>query len=79
MATWDFDGYWNAVLGAERTPGRVIGEFELEPADRRGLDEWLGHAEVEAWRVGGEGGDLPEEWAVHHARALAALCAVEAA
>lgn len=74
---WDYEGYWNVVLG-HRSAEQVVAEFELDPSDRRGLDEWLGEAEAEAWRVGGEGGAMPEEWGDFHARALDALCATKA-
>lgn len=70
---WTFEGYWNAVLGANRSAEDVIREFDLDASDRRGLDEWLGHAEAEAWRVGGQGGTLPAEWTAHHDKALDAL------
>ena len=71
---WTYDGYWTAVLGM-RNADEVRAEFGLDVSDRRGLDEWLSLAEVEAWRIGGEGGDLPEEWRVFHTRALADLAA----
>ena len=77
MATWTYEGYWATVLGATRTAEMVVVDFDLSPADRRGLDEWLGTAEVEAWRVGGLGGELPAEWAGHHATALAELAEVQ--
>lgn len=74
--TWDYEGYWNVVLGANRSPGDVIREFDLVA---QGLDEWLGHAESEAWSAGGEGGEMPAEWGTFHARALRELgAAVEA-
>ncbi len=66
MQTWDFDGYWNTVLGAGRSAADVVREFELT---RLGLDEWLGFAESEVLAVGGLT-DVPEEWTAHHARAL---------
>ncbi len=76
MATaWTYEGYWATVLGAHRDAATVVADFELTPSDRRGLDEWLGSAEVEAWRVGGEG-ELPDEWTDHHTRALAELAEV---
>lgn len=75
MSTWTYGGYVASVLGVSGADGAVL-EHDLDTSDRRGLDEWLGVAEVEAWRVGGLGGDLPEEWAGFHARALDELCAV---
>jgi len=75
-ARWDFGGYWTSVLGVQDAAG-VVRESGLVPSDRRGLDEWLGTAEAESWRVGGLGGDLPEEWSDHHAKALDMLAAVE--
>jgi hypothetical protein len=66
---WDYEGYWNAVLGASRDADDVCREFDLDPSDRRGMDEWLGVAESEAWSQCGEG-DMPSEWTEHHTKAL---------
>lgn len=74
--TWTFDGYWNTVLGANRAVDDVLREFDLTATDRRGLDEWLGHAEEAALAAGGLT-DVPEEWAGFHERALDALCAAQ--
>jgi hypothetical protein len=52
----------------------VVVEFGLGTSNRRALDEWLATAEVEAWRVGALGGELPAEWAHHHSTALQELC-----
>lgn len=76
MSAWTAEGYWHAVLG-QTTPAQVVREYNLTPSDRRGVDEWLGGAEVAAWQAGAEGGEMPEEWAGFHARALDRLCAVE--
>jgi hypothetical protein len=75
--TWNFEGYWNTVMGPTRSAGDIVREFELG-AGRRGLDEWLGEAEMEAWMAGGNSvrDELPEEWAEFHARALDMLCEV---
>lgn len=70
---WDFEGYWSAVLGAYRDADGVVWDFDLDPTDERGLDQWLGEAEVEAWRVGGDGGPMPACWTQFHAMALAEL------
>lgn len=75
-ATWDYEGYWNTVLGVGNA-SRIVRESDLSGATERDLDEWLGHGEAEAWSAGGNDGDLPEEWASYHQTALAAL--VEAA
>lgn len=72
---WDFEGYWNVVLGANRSAANVVREFGLIPATRHGLDEWLGTAEAEALAMGGVS-EIPAEWSAHHARALDMLCAV---
>jgi hypothetical protein len=69
---WTYEGYWNAVLGVV-SASEIVAEHGLVAGDRRGLDEWLGQAEAEAWRVGGQGGRVPSEWAEHHAKALAEL------
>jgi hypothetical protein len=71
--TWSYEGYWGAVLGPYRSAADVVREFELVA---RGLDEWLGQAEAEAWLIGHGrvmGSDMPAEWAEHHISALAAL------
>ena len=76
--TWTIDGYWTAVLGCG-SPSQVVAEYALDPADRRGLDEWLGHAEAVAWAAGAEGGDgatMPVEWEGFHLDALDDLCSV---
>ena len=52
-------------------------QFDLMSSDRRGLDEWLGRAQHEAWVAGSEGRDgepMPEEWRGFHSAALDALC-----
>lgn len=77
--TWDYEGYWNAVIGRGNAAS-IVGEFDLDPTDRAGLDEWLGKAEAESWRVGDgyDGSPIPAEWAEHHEKALEELCAVTA-
>lgn len=73
--TISYDEYWNLVLGAGKSAGEIVGEFELVASGLDGLDEWLGTAESEAWALGGRGGDLPASWAAHHTHALAELTA----
>lgn len=72
---WNYEGYWNAVLGATRTADDVVAEFELVGGTRAQLDEWLDSAEAESWAMGAEnnGKDLPDEWGGFHTRALAEL------
>jgi hypothetical protein len=72
VSPWDYEGYWGVVLGANRDAAMVVRDFDLAPSD---LDKWLGEAEVEAWRMGGEGKEMPEEWARHHQTALEELSA----
>jgi hypothetical protein len=72
---WTYEGYWNAVIGDRRTAESTVAEFDLDPTDRRGLDEWLGLAEVESARAGRI--EIPEEWSGFHAKALDELCTVE--
>ena len=76
MTTWTYEGYWNVVLGDKRDAARVVGEFQLDPTNRRGLDEWLGGAEATAWSEGGDEHDMPAEWRDFHGKALGELCAV---
>ena len=57
---WTYAGYYATVLG----------DFQPEQDTRRGLDEWLGLCEAEAWHAGGHAGDMPAEWEEYHARAL---------
>lgn len=73
--TWDFEGYWNVVLGANRSAADVVRDFDLDPSDERGLDEWLGHSEEAALGEARQT-DIPETWEAFHARALDALRAV---
>ena len=68
--------YWRIVFG-ERSAEDIVREFNLVLA---GLDEWIGHAEVEGWcvhstadmraRFQNPGSDLPDEWERWHALAL---------
>lgn len=73
MAIWTFEGYWNAVLGADRDAADVVREFALTTSPMGTIDEWLGKAESEAWAMGRQGGSMPGEWADHHSVALAQL------
>lgn len=71
MTTWDFEGYWNTVIGSNRSAADVVREFDIVA---KGLDEWLGSAEESAASAGGlDPADLPEEWSAHHLTALAKL------
>lgn len=81
--TWTYEGYWNAVLGAHRTAADVVRDFEVSISEARGLDDWLGRAEAEAWSQGGCAApvgarEMPVEWADHHARAIVELRATAA-
>lgn len=85
MSRWTYEGYWNAVLGANRNAEDVIREFELNSSDKAGMDEWLGNAEIEAaiqlhirgTNVDGlHAGEFPREWREYHTRALEELCKV---
>jgi hypothetical protein len=69
---WDYAGYWNAVLGANRRAADVCHEFGL--SGRSDADAWLASAEAVAWEVGG-GGSVPPEWTEFRARALTELAA----
>jgi hypothetical protein len=70
-STWTWEGYWNVVLGASRTPAQVVTEFYLVEIDYL-LDEWLCVAEVEALAAGGLA-KAPPEWAEFRARTLQVL------
>lgn len=70
---WTYEGYWNAVIGANMTPEKAVYEYDLVPGDFKGLDEWLGEAEVAAWAAGGQTGPLPPEWTEYHQRAAQVL------
>lgn len=59
------------MLGADRSAGDAVWSFDLVP---EGLDEWLRHAEAQAWNAGGgKRADLPEEWKGFHTDALEQL------
>ena len=72
---WTFEGYWNAVLGSNRSAEDVVREFDLDSSDRVGLDKWLGEAEGEAAAMGGI--EIPPEWAGFHGRALKDLASID--
>jgi hypothetical protein len=69
---WSFWGYWNVVIGAQRIASDAVEDSGMDSPE--GLESWIGHAEAEAWRVGGEGGRVPREWANYRSRALELLC-----
>lgn len=66
---WGYDEYWAMVLGENRSAIDVVNEFELV---EKGLDEWLGLAEAEAWAMW-QSGDMPVEWVGFHVSALGDL------
>lgn len=68
---WTYERYWEVVLG-DRDAAGVLREFDLSDGSRRGLDEWLGTAEADAWIMAGNSGELPAEWraGAFHERAL---------
>lgn len=77
MKAWTYEGYWATVLGANRSAQTVVEEFGLpRGGDLQTLSTWLGTAEVEAWRAGKIAGELPEEWAEFHKRAIDELSLV---
>lgn len=71
--SWTYEGYWNAVLGANRTAEDVVREFKLDASRRTEMEFWLDDAEAAAWAAGGNSGRVPEEWADFHDRALREL------
>ena len=70
MTTWTYEGYFSTVLGAHSNRESLASDFDLDLSNRSGLDQWLGNAESEAWAIGGQPGDIPEEWTDFHAKAL---------
>ncbi|HMV67778.1 MAG TPA: hypothetical protein PLT98_04355 [Thauera aminoaromatica] len=72
MADWTYEEYWSVVLG-QGSASEIVAEYDLTASDSRGLSEWLGQAEAEAWRVGGNGAPVPSEWAEYHQRTLVEL------
>jgi hypothetical protein len=70
-ASWDYEGYWNTVLGVTDAAG-VVEQYELS-GPRSAIDEWLGRAESDAWAEGAQGGEMPKEWSTFHESALDAL------
>ena len=69
--TWDYERYWNAVLGDGLSARQVVLHFGLT-ADRVELDDWLGHAEDAACDAAGLECDSDEvaQWDPFHARAI---------
>jgi hypothetical protein len=65
---WTYEGYWSAVFG-KRNAEDVAHEYDVTP-NRIAIDLWLGEAEAEAWRIGGEGKKMPPVWADHHVDAV---------
>ncbi len=74
VMNWDYEGYWNTVLGASRDAAGIVTEFDLNTKDRVGLSTWLGCAEAAACVA--DNIELPEEWEAFHGRALDELCNV---
>lgn len=72
--TWDYPGYWAAVLGANRSASDTVANFDLV-ADEKAIDAWLDEAEVEAWRVGGVEGRVPDSWLAFRKTAATELLA----
>lgn len=75
---WDFEGYWNAVIGSNRTPESTVAEFGFEDLDA--IRDWLDASEKAAIDAGGEAFEdgRPAEWDAHNARAFGKLSAVGA-
>lgn len=71
---WTFEGYWNTVLGADRSAADVVAEYDLEGGNRPSLSEWLSTAESEAWQLGRLGASQGAAWGRFHEPALDALC-----
>ena len=61
--------YRLTVIG-ERSAAQLAAEFDLDLGDSTGLDEWLADAEIQAWRVGGIAGPMPQECGRYHTRLL---------
>lgn len=63
----DPHGLWLCILGPY-CAATVVDQFSLDPTDRVGLDEWLGHCEAEAITQGLQVSDEAlKEW---HNKAL---------
>lgn len=73
---WDYDGYWNVVIGPNKTAADVVDEFDLDPNDSSFMESWLHDVEVEAC-LAGNYKIMPEEWEAFRERALNELAAVE--
>jgi len=76
--TWDYEGYWNAVLGYE-TPASVAASLAGFRADdaRDVIDviDWLARTDSLIWGQAGGGEPMPAEWAQLRASAVAAIVA----
>lgn len=79
---WDYEGYWNAVIGDCRNPADAFKEattpFRTVDWPRLSNSEevelWLTEAEKQAWAVSGTPHDRkPQEWAEYHEKALKAI------
>jgi hypothetical protein len=66
--TWDFEGYWNTVIGSNRTPESTVAEFGFE--DQRAIRDWLDASEKAAIAVGNSDDfpdGRPDSWDAHNA------------
>lgn len=70
--SWDFEGYWNVVVGDCRTPETAVREYGFE--DQGAIRAWLEASEKAAIAAGGI--ERPESWDALNARAFAKLSAV---
>lgn len=68
--------YCLTVIG-QRDAFELSRDFDLDLSDVRGMDEWLGHAEVAALHAGGLTiSEMPDSWREYHARLLEDLTSV---
>ena len=54
--TSTYENYWNTVIGPQHSPDGAVAEFDFEPGDRLGIDEWLMEAEGMAFDQFPDGG-----------------------
>ena len=69
-SAWDYEGYWNAVIGAHLSAKDAVRDFDLT---RSTASDWVIRCEADAWDAGNLGGPVPPEWAGFRRRAIEEL------
>lgn len=71
MSDWTYDGWWNTVVSAYDTVEAAADAYLF--SGETSVDDWLDGLAAKAWEAGAKGGDPPEEWDDHRAKAVEAI------